>query len=263
MVSSCSAKRVWRCGVEEDEVASPKAASLPGGEDRSCVRCGVCAYTICGALDAQELVELDLMARKMNFGAKDALFLQGEPANKVFNLSHGVARIYKLLPDGRRQVIGFAIQGDFLGLSAMSHHHLSADAITPIAACVFPRPAFARFIEDKIALLRRMNEFVNRELMLAQDRMLLLGRFSAEEKMASFVINWRERLARLDQPTETVALPMSRRDIADYLGLTIETVSRTFTKLERDKVLAVAPGGVRVLNERRAANLAAAFPADV
>jgi len=248
-----------RCpGAEDAFVASLRKVSAPGCDDRSCARCGVCAYSICGALEPSELAELDSLARRATFASKDALFSQGEPADRVFNLSEGVVRIYKLLPDGRRQVIGFALQGDFLGLTALTHHHLSADAIGPVSVCAFPRSAFSRFIENKMALLRRMNEFVNRELMLAQDRMLLLGRFSAEEKMAAFIMNWRERLARLDRATEIVPLPMSRRDIADYLGLTIETVSRTFTKLERDSVISVVAGGVRVRDEKRAADLAAA-----
>jgi CRP/FNR family transcriptional regulator len=106
--------------------------------------------------------------------------------------------------------------------------------------------------------LRRINEFAVRELSQAQDQLVLLGRRSAEERVATFLIGWRDRLARLRGPTETVSLPMSRQDIADFLGLTIETVSRTFTKLERDGVIEIMPGGVRLLDSARAEALAAA-----
>jgi CRP/FNR family transcriptional regulator len=88
--------------------------------------------------------------------------------------------------------------------------------------------------------------------------MVLLGRRSAEEKVATFLIGWRDRLARLGSPSKTVALPMSRLDIADFLGLTIETVSRTFTKLERDRVIEILPGSICLLDPARAEALAAA-----
>jgi CRP/FNR family transcriptional regulator, anaerobic regulatory protein len=87
---------------------------------------------------------------------------------------------------------------------------------------------------------------------------VLLGRRSADEKVATFLVGWRDRLSRLGKVSTTVPLPMSRQDIADYLGLTIETVSRTLTKLERAGVIAIVPGGIRLLDSARAEALAAA-----
>jgi CRP/FNR family transcriptional regulator, anaerobic regulatory protein len=104
----------------------------------------------------------------------------------------------------------------------------------------------------------RINEFVARELMLAQEQMLLLGRRTAEEKVAAFLVGWRERLAHIGDNRQTISLPMSRQDIADYLGLTIETVSRTLTRFEREKMLVIVTGGVRLLDTDRAEALAAA-----
>jgi CRP/FNR family transcriptional regulator len=103
-----------------------------------------------------------------------------------------------------------------------------------------------------------MNELAVRELSQAQDHMVLLGRRSAEEKVATFLIGWRDRLAQPGSPSKTVALPMSRQDIADFLGLTIETVSRTFTKLERNRVIEILPGSICLLDPARAEALAAA-----
>ena len=228
--------------------------------DNACTFCGVCGYAICGALSSAELADLDKIAKRAVFAPKETLFAQGEPSTKVYSVSEGVVRLYKLLPDGRRQVIGFKLPGDFIGMASAEMHGLAADAINQVSVCWFPRPAFLRFSEDKVTLLRRLNEFANRELSYAHDRMLLLGRFTAEEKMASFIMGWRERLARLGRGKVEIALPMSRRDIADYLGLTIETVSRTFTRLERESIFAVVPGGVRVIDELRARQLAAALP---
>ena len=114
------------------------------------------------------------------------------------------------------------------------------------------------FIEQRPHFLIRINEFASRELMLAQEQMLLLGRRTAEEKVASFLVGWRERLAHIGDERQTIALPMSRQDIADYLGLTIETVSRTLTRFEREKMLIIVAGGVRLLDATRAAAMAAA-----
>ncbi len=235
---------------------APQSAAI----DSTCAFCAVRMHSICAVLTPEQRADLDRMAKRAIVAPKESLFSQGQPSSRVFNVTEGVVRLYKLLPDGRRQVVGFRTPGDFIGLSAGDHHALSADAINRVSICWFQKQAFSRFADDKLALLRKLNEFANREIAQAHERMMLLGRFSAEEKMASFLLGWRERMARLGRRKDDIALPMSRRDIADYLGLTIETVSRTFTRLEREKVFGVVTGGVRVLNEKRAADLAAALP---
>lgn len=123
--------------------------------------------------------------------------------------------------------------------------------------CRFSRPAFLSYVDGKPHLLRRMHEFAGHELSLAQDQMLLLGRRNADEKVAAFLLNLQARYARIGQKSVTVPLPMSRQDIADYLGLTIETVSRTLTKLAKEKALVVVPDGVRLLSMERLDALAA------
>jgi CRP/FNR family transcriptional regulator, anaerobic regulatory protein len=223
-----------------------------------CTDCVVRPFSICAALDRAELRELDHLGRHVHFGPRETVFAQEQITTSFYNLLEGVMRLYKLLPDGRRQIVGFALPGDFLGMTASARHSLSADAIGPVEVCRFSRTSFAQFIEDKPHLLRRINELAVRELSQARDHMVLLGRRSAEEKVATFLIGWRDRLARFASPSRTVALPMSRQDIADYLGLTIETVSRTFTKLERKGVIGIMPGSVLLLDPARAEALAAA-----
>jgi CRP/FNR family transcriptional regulator len=223
-----------------------------------CIDCVVRPFSFCAALDRAELRELDHLGRHVHFLPRETAFAQEELTTSFFNLLAGVMRLYKLLPDGRRQIVGFALAGDFLGLATSAHHRFSADAIGPVTVCRFPRASLAVFIEDKPRLLRRINELMARELNEAQDHMVLLGRRSAEEKVASFVLAWRDRLARLGAATNTVPLPMGRQDIADFLGLTIETVSRTFTKLERDGLIAIMPGGVCLADLERVEALAAA-----
>jgi CRP/FNR family transcriptional regulator len=129
--------------------------------------------------------------------------------------------------------------------------------VDAVSACRFARKDFIAFVERKPHLLRRLHESATHELTLAQDHMVLLGRRTAEEKVAAFLLALRERLDHLGASVVTLPLPMSRQDLADYLGLTIETVSRVISKLARDMILLVVPDGVRVLDAPRLERLGA------
>ena len=224
----------------------------------SCSDCSIRPLSICASLDGGEMLDLEHLARQIHFEPCETVFAQEDMTTSFYSVLTGVLRLYKLLPDGRRQIVGFALPGDFLGLTADGRHSFSADAIGPATVCQFDRASFVRFAEHKPNLLRCINEQTVRELAHARDHMVLLGRRSAEEKVAAFLLDWRDRLSRRRGPSTKLPLPMSRQDIADYLGLTIETVSRTFTKLERAGVIAVLPGSVCLLDTARAEALAAA-----
>ena len=192
----------------------------------------------CGdAPDALELRELQRLATQVHFRAGKAIFSEGELANSVFGLSQGVVRLYKMLPDGRRQILAFALPGDFLGMPLADRHKFSADAIGEVALSRFSRADFAKFIQSSPNIMRLLIEFATRQLGMAQDQLLLLGNGSAEERVAVFLVSWRNRLARLSVFSDTVPLPMRRQDIADFLGLKLETVSRTLAKLEQRSVI--------------------------
>lgn len=223
-----------------------------------CADCAVRPRAICAALEQDELRQLEQIGQRLQYRSNEPVFTQEEIATSCYNVLEGVMRLYKLLPDGRRQIVGFALPGDFLGIAVDGRHGISADAVGPVVACRFVKKSFARFVEDKPNLLRRINEFVGRDLAEAQEQLVLLGRRSAEEKVAAFLVKWRGRLAQAGSASEITPLPMSRLDIADYLGLTIETVSRTFTKLERDGVIEIVPGGIRLTDAARAEAMAAA-----
>lgn len=224
----------------------------------SCAECNVRLISVCGALEISELDALEQMSHVTTFAPKAMLFEQGALAGSVFNITEGVVRLYKSLPDGRRQIMGFALPGDFLGLALMDRYGVTAEAVTSVRVCRFARSSFVSYIDGKPRLLKRLHEFAGHELSLAQDQMLLLGRKSAEEKVASFLLNLQTRYDRIGQTSVTVELPMSRQDIADYLGLTIETVSRTLTKLAREKTILIVPDGVRLLSTERMDQLTAA-----
>jgi CRP/FNR family transcriptional regulator len=227
---------------------------LPVGAGRSgeqpCADCAVRPFTICAALDEAELHQMEHLSRRLHFSPNEAVFSQEELAASVYHLLEGVMRLYKLLPDGRRQIVGFALPGDFLE-TAGDRYGFSADAVGQVVVCRFSRSSFARFVEQRPKVLLRLNAVVASELGQAREQMVSLGRRSAAEKVASFLIGWRGRLARLAPAPTSVPLPMGRQDIADYLGLTVETVSRTLTRLERDGVLEIVSGGVRLLDPAR------------
>ena len=223
-----------------------------------CDECKVRLFSVCGALDTSELEELDRLSQHKAYAAKTLLFDQGAIASGVFNVTEGIVRLFKSLPDGRRQIVGFALPGDFLGLALMERYGVAAEAVTDVNVCRFTRTSFVGYVDGKPHLLRRLHEFAGHELSLAQDQMLLLGRRSAEEKLAAFLLNLQKRYGRTGTISVTVPLPMNRQDIADYLGLTIETVSRTFTKLAREKIIVIVPDGVRLIGAERLNELVAA-----
>lgn len=230
---------------------APLASLTPcgGGQCASvCAECRVRLFAVCAALHTEEIAELERITHHINLPAKAPLFHAGDAAQSVYTVTSGTLRLQRDLADGRRQVIGFAIPGDFLGLAMDDHFGFSADCLTPVNLCRFERPVFARLAADKPNLMSRLHDFASHELGLAQDHMVVLGRRRAEERVAAFLLRWRERMLRLTGAQATLALPMGRQDIADHLGLTIETVSRTLARWMREKIVLDVPDGLRILD---------------
>lgn len=232
------------CGVERHPCRH-------GRTEGGCAECGVRLVSVCAALSPDELDELEALSRPIALNPRQTLFAQDEAAAAVYNVTEGVVRLSRLLPDGRRHVIGFALVGDFLGLALPERYTETAEALSRVTTCRFDRRSFQELVFRKPHLLQRLHERAGYELGLAQDQMLLLARRGAEEKVASFLFTLRGRYGRIGPTSVTVELPMGRQDIADHLGLTIETVSRTLTRLDREKVILIVPGGVRLLDMDR------------
>lgn len=212
----------------------------------------------CGeACDPREFAELKRLAAPIRVEAGQTIFCEGDVARKAYGLSHGVVRLYRLLPDGRRQVVAFALPGDFLAMPLAERFSFSADAIGEISICSFDREDLKRLIQSNPGIMRLLIEFATRELQSAQDQLTLLGNGSAEERLIAFLLNWRRRVARVTPAPQPVPLPMRRQDIADFLGLKLETVSRTFSKLEQRNVIRVVPHAVVLLGLEQRALVAA------
>jgi CRP/FNR family transcriptional regulator len=216
-----------------------------------CNECDIKGLSVCDALQPAEFEALERIGRTLSFPAKTTLFEQGREAPFVSNLTAGALRLSKLLPDGRRQVVGFALPGDFLGLAMKKTHMFTADALTPVKLCQFSRVGFSELLDRKPHLMRALLAMAANELTTAQDQMVVLGRRTAEEKIASFLIGMRNRYARIHGASVHVPLPMTRLDIGDYLGLTVETVSRMMTRMARERTIVIVPDGVRLLDVGR------------
>ena len=196
------------------------------------------------AADTLELRGLTLLATKVPLRAGRTIFEEGERADSAFGVSQGIVRLYKLLPDGRRHIVAFALPGDFLGVPLAQRHSCSADAVGEVSLCRFSRDQLERLIRNSPKLTSLLLDFTARKLDMARDQQLLLGNGSAEEKMAIFLVDWRKRLESLVPVASPLPLPMPRQDIADFLGLKLETVSRTLAKLEQKKVIHLVRKGV-------------------
>ena len=202
---------------------------------------------------ANDTDPLAAIAQFRVFDREQAIFAEGEAADAVFRVVDGMIRLYKLLPDGRRQIIGFLQAGDMIGLAFADRYLYSAEAVTASTVQRIPRCQLDALLDSQPSLARRLLSVTTSELVAAQDQMLLLGRKSALEKLASFLL----ALSRRTGAGRAVALPMSRCDIADHLGLTTETVSRGFTKLKTSRLIRILDGGrVELLDAEALAELA-------
>ena len=209
---------------------------LPQGHP--CQGCEVREKAVCGVLDCARLEAFRNLGWTLRLSPGQALFHEGDPATRVFTLTRGTLKLYKLLADGRRQVTGFLHPGNFLGISVDDEHAFSAEALEEAQLCWFPRARFDDFVDDDPKMERELYRMAAHELAAAQQQFVLLGRKTATERLASFLLVLSERTELSNGVgAGMVRLPMSRSDIGDYLGLTKETVSRVISVLKRDRVI--------------------------
>ncbi len=231
-----------------------QAAGICGGVESCksvCATCRVRLYAVCSAMSDEDIGDLEHLSQQFVVAPRAPLFLAGDKAQFVYTVTSGSLRLQRDLADGRRQVIGFAMPGDFIGLSPDEIYSFSADALVQTSLCRFDRDQFTALSRSNQSLLERLFLTATHELTIAQEHMVVLGRRRAEERVAAFMLRWRERLARINGKSPTVPLPMGRQDIADHLGLTIETVSRILARWMREHIILDVPGGVRVLDPER------------
>ena len=192
---------------------------------------------------------IEFMGAVMPFARNAEVYGENEPAEYLYKVVSGAVRTYRVLNDGRRQIGAFCLPGDVFGLEVGDHHSFSAEAIVDCKIMLIKRSSLVSLATRSPDVARQLWTLAATELQRAQDHTMLLIK-TAQERVAGFLLEMAQR-ARC---TEAVELPMSRQDIADYLGLTIETVSRTLTQLENSAAIAVPTSRRIVLRNQAALN---------
>jgi CRP/FNR family nitrogen fixation transcriptional regulator len=190
---------------------------------------------------------LEMMGASISYARNAEIYGENEPTEYLYKVVSGTVRTSKILNDGRRQIGEFYLPGDLFGHEVGSEHSFSAEAITPVKVIVIKRSAVEALAARDNDVARQLWAMTGRELQRMQDHILLLIK-TAQERVAGFLLEMAERI----QSSNEVELPMSRQDIADYLGLTIETVSRTLTILENSAAIALPTSRRIVLRNREA-----------
>ena len=213
--------------------------------------CALRELPLAGALAPDELDALSTICREIRHTPRQSVFFEGDEAESFFVVRSGVASVSKSLADGRRQVMGFLYPADLCGLAVDGRHANSVEAVTNLTLHRFARRQSEDLLDRFPRLERRLLGQAGDELAAAQEQIVLLGRRTATEKVASFLLMISEHLRRNGQSDNPIWLPMSRRDIGDYLGLTLETASRMFTQLERRGAITKLPGARVDLTNRQ------------
>ena len=193
-------------------------------------------------------------APRSPFAPGSVLFRQGEPVRLVYRVLSGAVISYRLLSDGRRQVTGFHLPGDFLGLEAGVEHTTTAEALSRVDALAMERTELAGRAVTDVGLARALWQVTVRAFRRSEDHALILARQGATERVAAFLLDFAERMGR----PKVIDLPMTRQDIADHVGLTIHTVSRTLSQLQAQGLVeARSSRHVRLLQRHRLEGLCA------
>lgn len=209
----------------------------------SCDTCVIRNRAICADLDGDEVELLNGIGRRRTLAAGEQLLWEGEDAVLVANVIDGVLKLSNSMEDGREQIVGLVYPSDFIGRPFGATTPYGVEALTDAKVCVFARRDFDSFAREHPRLEHRLLERTLTELDRTRKWMLLLGRKSAEEKLATFLLELSGRLEPATCETtgpdarQIFEIPFSRQQVGDVLGLTIETVSRQFSRLKRDGVI--------------------------
>lgn len=209
-------------------------------------------------IDGTTLTEqlIETHGTRQTIKAGTMLFLEGEPADALYVVVSGTIRGCRITPDGRRHIARFVGAGDVLALTAFRTYDYTAEAVCDAELLRCSRVTFERLLNEDADLRDSVFETMASELASFRDQMVLLGQLTAGERAATFLVSM---AARTTEPDGELHLPMTRQDIADYLGMTLETVSRMFNELKRKGVIEMPkPDRIRIRNARELAHLAAA-----
>ncbi|MEL7114810.1 MAG: Crp/Fnr family transcriptional regulator [Pseudomonadota bacterium] len=211
----------------------------------ACERCAIRNLSLCGALSDEEIGALNAISTRRKLSAGEIYAVEGDEAQTFANVVDGVAKLVRGMEDGREQIVGLLFPSDFMGRTfgevRPARIPYTVEAATDLEICTFNSASFEAAVEEFPALERKLLQRTLNELDAARDWMLLLGRKSAGERVATFLHHIAKRCMAShcgDGGTQYgFDLPLSRSDMADFIGLTIETVSRQISKLRKDGIL--------------------------
>jgi len=205
-----------------------------------CQACEARHRGVCGALSTDQLIALNKQSTRKRVDPGVELIGESHEAGSYSNIISGVVKLTKMMADGRQQIVGLQFAPDFLGRPFRPDGGITADAATDVNVCSFPKSMLDRMIKDTPELKHKLLEQTLKELDEARDWMLTLGRKTASEKVASFLYLIATHInPELDADSVSFELPLTRSDIADFLGLTIETVSRQMTRLRKEGIIVI------------------------
>ena len=208
-------------------------------DSRNCDSCPIRHRAVCATCETDELAQLEAIKYYRSFEAGQPIMYAGDPMGFVGSVVIGTATIERLMEDGRKQTMGLLLPSDFIGRPGRDTALYDVTAVTDVTLCCFRREAFERLLHATPHLSQRLLEMALDELDAARDWMLLLGRKTAREKIATFLLMIARRTTTSNDGRDLrITLPLTREAMADYLGLTIETVSRQITQLRKDGVIA-------------------------
>lgn len=210
------------------------------------------AHLYGGASGVDPLVQRLVDGPVRTFEAKEHIFRDGDAVTHVYQVEIGHVCIYKMMSDGRRQVIDFAYPGDLIALGAIGEHTANAVATTRTRVHCLPVASIRQVMRQDARLGFKLYEAMSRELMAARELLFTVTQRTATERVASFLLALSRRNERHGEVASEFVLPMTRSDIADFLGLTIETVSRTFTKLRSEGVIELAQSVLVTIRDHNA-----------
>nr|AGU10203.1 Crp-like helix-turn-helix domain [uncultured organism] len=230
-----------------------RAMALP----HTCTDCTIRDASLCGSLDDEELRALNTLGERRHYPRGSAVIRAGEESAICGNILSGTLKLATSTSDGREQIVGLLHRAEFVGHPYAEKSGHSVEALTNVELCVFPRSQFQRVMEDHVRLERLLLQRTLAALEEARARMLLLGRKSAGERVADFLLEMTRKAGENGcRPSPagplTFDLPLTRGQMADVLGLTIETVSRHLTKLKKAGVIALSGARTVTISDQRA-----------
>ena len=225
--------------------------------DFPCQSCAVRDQSICAVLSDEELREISKITTAVELAKGATVFFEGDENTYLFNILSGAVRLSKLLYDGRRQVTGFLFPGDFLGLSVAETYAYSAETLCETSLCRFNRASLIKLLDRFPKLERKLLELASNELVEAHAHIVLLGQKHVTEKVSTTLVHLMKRIGQKRDDAIVINLPMTRADLAEYAGVTTESVSRCLTRLRKQNVISIPqPSTLNILQEDELERLA-------